>query len=273
MLSLVCTMTTKFLLSLKSWTLLLDFFNAFNCVNRQMMFEEVRARIPSMSVWMECCYGAQPLLHLGDNAIMSCCGVKQGDPLGPLGFALTLHPIVEKIKREIPGLLIKVWCLDDGTLCGSAEDLHKTLSIIEEQGPSSGLWLNRTKSLLFVSKDDALDHNPIPSDIPIVREGFDLLGCPISSPTFCAASVLETVKRVYEALDLFPVLEDSQMAATLLRSCLTLSKFSFALNTCPPNYSRKAIASFDLSLFESLSDLVGGSLSDWSWSKLHFPFL
>ena len=28
------------------------------------------------------------------------------------------------------------------------------------------------------------DHNPIPSDIPIVREGFDLLGCPIEALLF-----------------------------------------------------------------------------------------
>ena len=115
----------------------------------------------------------------------------------------------------------------------SAEDLRKALSIIDEQEPSRGLRLNKSKSLLFVPKDDALDHNPIPSDIPIVRERFTLLGCPIGSPAFCAASVLERVKKVQEGLDLLPVLEDSQMAATLLRSCLDLSKLSFALRTCP----------------------------------------
>ena len=31
------------------WTLLLDFFNAFNCVDRGSMFREVRDRIPSMA--------------------------------------------------------------------------------------------------------------------------------------------------------------------------------------------------------------------------------
>lgn len=36
--------------------------------------------------------------------ILSRCGVQ--DPLSPLGFALSLQPIVEKIREEVPGLLI-----------------------------------------------------------------------------------------------------------------------------------------------------------------------
>ena len=77
------------------WSLLLNFFKAFNSIDCARMFEEVRARIPSMAAWLECCYGARSSLHLGDNTLLSCCGVQQGDPLSPLGFALALHPIVE----------------------------------------------------------------------------------------------------------------------------------------------------------------------------------
>ena len=134
------------------------------------------AFLPSQLGWSASCYGAQPLLHFGDQTILSCCGVQQGDPLGPLGFALALHPIVERIKRELPTHLMNVWYLDDGTLCGSAEDLLKALAIVEEEGPSRGLFLNRSKSVLFVPKDDAFSHNPLPGDIPVVREGFEFLG-------------------------------------------------------------------------------------------------
>ena len=89
------------------------------------MFKEVRACIPSMAAWLESCYGSQPFLHLDDHTILSCCGVQQGDPLGPLCFALSLHPIIERIKEEVPGLLINAWYLDDGTLCGSVRDLGR----------------------------------------------------------------------------------------------------------------------------------------------------
>ena len=67
----------------EQWTLLLDFSNAFNSIDRHSMFLEVRARIPSLAAWIECCYGARPILHLGKKSILSCCGVQQGDPLDP----------------------------------------------------------------------------------------------------------------------------------------------------------------------------------------------
>ena len=69
------------------WCLFLDLPNAFNCICRESMFAEVRQRTPHLAAWMESCYSCQPLLHLGDVTLHSCCGVQQGDPLGPLGFA------------------------------------------------------------------------------------------------------------------------------------------------------------------------------------------
>ena len=116
------------------FTLLMDCSNAFNSVDLAAPFREVRDRIPSIAAWMECCYSSRPILHLADRSILSCYGVQQGDPLGPLGFALALHPIVEKIKTLLhlmTGLLINAWYLDDGTLCGTLDDLCAALSIIE----------------------------------------------------------------------------------------------------------------------------------------------
>ena len=134
-------------------TILLDFSNTSNSIDCGCMFEEIQTCIPPLIPWMESCYGAQPILHLGDNQILSRCRVQQGDPLGPLGFALTLQPIVERIKTEVPGLKINAWYLDDGTLCGSAVDLAAALSIVEQDGPTRGLNLNRSKSLLYIPDD------------------------------------------------------------------------------------------------------------------------
>ena len=75
------------------WSLSLDFSNVFNCINIEVMFEEVRASITSIAAWMGCCYMAQSLLHFGDCTILSCCGVQQGDPIGHLGFALAFTPL------------------------------------------------------------------------------------------------------------------------------------------------------------------------------------
>lgn len=37
----------------RCWTLLLDFSNAFNNINREAMFREFRHRMPGLSAWME----------------------------------------------------------------------------------------------------------------------------------------------------------------------------------------------------------------------------
>ena len=115
----------------KKWTLLLDFSNAFDSINCGKMFEEVRTRFPSIGAWQECCYGAQPMLHHRKHTILSKSGVQQGDPLGQLAFALALHPVVESIKREVPGLNINAWYLNDSPLSGSAEDLCSAQAIVE----------------------------------------------------------------------------------------------------------------------------------------------
>ena len=46
---------------------------------------------------------------------------------GPSRVALTLHPLVERIKAEVPSLALNAWYLDDGTFVGPTEDLSAAL--------------------------------------------------------------------------------------------------------------------------------------------------
>ena len=197
------------------------------------MFDEIRAHVPSLSAWFECCYGIQPILHLGDEVIRSCSGVQQGDPLGPLGFALTLHPVVERIKSDVPNLRINAWYLDDGTLCGSPSELATAPKIIEEEGPPMGLFQNHAKSFLYIPADDESPANPLPSEIPTTGEGFVLLSSPIGPPSFNEAAVLNRVEKVKEILSKLQDLKGAQMEASLLRSCLALPKISFSASPSP----------------------------------------
>ena len=204
------------------------------------MFEGFCSQISSMAGWMECFYGSWPFLHLGRHNILSCCGVQQG-------FALAVHPVIERIKREVPDLLINVLYLDYDTLCGWSGDLLKGLNIIDEEGPSRGLFLNRNKSLLFVLEDDIFSQNPLPSVIPITRDGFVFLGSPVGSQSFCFSYISSGVRKTLDIIPLLSKLKDSQMECVLLRSCLSIHKFSFSLRTCPPRYTKEVISSSDIS--------------------------
>ena len=70
-------------------TLLIDFSNAFNSVSREHIFSSLRPTLPGLSPWIEWCYCSHSILLLGGHSLLSCCGVQQGDLLGPLCFALT----------------------------------------------------------------------------------------------------------------------------------------------------------------------------------------
>ncbi|KAJ0538826.1 putative reverse transcriptase domain-containing protein [Helianthus annuus] len=96
-----------------------DFSNAFNLVDRTALLSEVRTRCPSISLWVDFLYGQPARLYVGDDHIWSTTGVQQGDPLGPLLFALVLHPLIHQIRDRCK-LLFHAWYLDDGTIIGDA---------------------------------------------------------------------------------------------------------------------------------------------------------
>ena len=85
-----------------------------------------------------------------------------------MGFSLALQPIVDRITLEVPHLVMNGRYLDDGTLYGSMSDIQSAFNIIEEEGPSRGLILNK-KSLLFAPSVCSLDSNTALSDPSLSR--------------------------------------------------------------------------------------------------------
>ncbi|GJU10781.1 hypothetical protein Tco_1133177 [Tanacetum coccineum] len=103
--------------------LLVDFKNAFNLVAHEL------------------CYSR------------SYQGVQQGNPLGPLLFALVLHPLLCKIRDSF-NLSLQAWYLDDGTIIGDTLVVGKILELIMKDGPHCSLHLNIDKTEIFWPKED-----------------------------------------------------------------------------------------------------------------------
>ena len=119
-----------------SCCLLLDFSNAFNCIDRSVLFRDVRSRFPALSRWLEYSYGTPSNLLFGDFSILSCSGVQQGDPLGPLAFST-----LQSSKRSNEMFLVSVSMGGTWTMGSSQVLLMISLHIIENLGPPVGFTL------------------------------------------------------------------------------------------------------------------------------------
>ena len=119
---------------------LIDFSNAFNRVDRNCLLQEVFDHFPEMYGWVQYCYGTTAKLFVGQHIIGASSGVQQGDPLGPLLFALVLQPLLLRIREEF-ALTIGAY-LDDLTIAGPAHRVNQAIELIREVGPSHGLFMS-----------------------------------------------------------------------------------------------------------------------------------
>ena len=115
----------------------LDFKNTFNFLRRDNILEAVRSTCPELFHFVYSAYSTPSSLFCGEYIIQSEEGVQQGDPLGPLLFCLTIHPIISRLQSEI-----KVFYLDDGTLGGPVEAIRQDLQQLELEAAELGLQLN-----------------------------------------------------------------------------------------------------------------------------------
>ena len=103
-------------------------------------------------------------------------GVQQGDPLWPLLFCLTIHPLVSLLKSEL-----SIWYLDDGTIGGTAEVVRHDLEVVNREGAKLGLQLNGQKSEVVAA--DSAARGAVQMSIPGAKEidptSATLLGSPI----------------------------------------------------------------------------------------------
>ena len=187
--------------------------------------------------------------------------MQQGDPLGPLLFALVLHPLACR-NRDSFSLPLQAWYLDDGTIIGDTLTVGKVLELIMIDGPHYGLHLNVDKTEVFLPREDPRSRlaGVFPPNIARPLHGVKLLGGPASVDlAFSSELVMKRVAKTIELMDAVAKLNDPQCELLLLRACAGISKLYFSMRTCPPQVFERAQIAFDAALRSSLERIVTAS--------------
>ena len=250
-----------------------DLENAYNNISRSLILAEARKHFPALSSWAELSYGSPSNLYFKGRKLQSSVGVKQGDPVAGMLFAAGLQPTIARMNAEAPNLTANMWIMDDGTICGRLEDLRRVVTILEADGPSRGLLLNKAKSSIWVGDLFQDDPDPLGCGIPKADpHGILLLGSPIGSSDFMDQHVGKRISTIEDTIvSRLPSLEDPQIQLCLLRSCLALPKLIYTLRTCKPNALRSAYDRFDAIQHSALEDILGASLTPLAWRQASLP--
>ncbi|CAE1283077.1 unnamed protein product [Acanthosepion pharaonis] len=98
------------------------------------------------------------MLIASDNIISSATGIQQGDPLGPLLFAMAIDGVARSIASPF-----NIWYLDDATLGGSIEAVAADLRRVIPALSLLGLEINSSNPLLLEERSFATEfplHSP-----------------------------------------------------------------------------------------------------------------
>ena len=211
------------------------------------------------------------MLFLADYILYSFTGVQQGDPLGPLLFSLVLQKIINQIVEECPGLIVNSWYLDDGTLIGDADSINKVIEILQTNGPPLGLILNSSKCEIWSPTGHSLDCFP-KEFIRIYDTGVELLGSCLGSREFAVKVILGRVQKIKKLVSLFADIDDAEIEYRLLKSCIGMPKFNFALGSRHPEDIKEAINEYDDIILEGLENIIGNhSISEMGRLRISLP--
>ena len=250
-----------------------DFKNAFNERNRDDILQSLYAE-PALEpiwklahwaysspspLWIRECDGEGKMIQ--PHQLQSKVGVKQGDPLGSLLFALSVKAMyVEAVVSDPTGSISAVAFLDDCTLVGPPDmRLINALSVLKRLAQEGGLEMNMSKTkFLWLHSEGGRTHSDPPIS-PEVKTKLDelgmsdievgaawILGAPIGSNEGKRKALVESAVKEQQAF--FDLLQSKHMplqeTLTMLREC-GIPRFNYLARTTHSSVLLPSAQQFD----------------------------
>ncbi|CAE1272225.1 unnamed protein product [Acanthosepion pharaonis] len=208
------------------------------------------------------------MLIASDNIISSATGIQQGDPLGPLIFAMAVDGVARSIASPF-----NIWYLDDATLGRSIEavaaDLRRVIPVLS----LLGLEINSSKSEIInlnYSADDfesaIRDNRLILEDIKITpKEELHIL-CSAVFPMAireCLDTKHVILTRMTEKLKLI----DAHSALFLLKNSSSLPRFLYTFRSAPCYLKQDFLNEIDTTVKRCAELICNVNFDDTGWRQ------
>ena len=209
------------------------------------------------------------------HSITSSTGVQQGDPIGPLMFALAVDQIASGEESEL-----NVWYLDDTTIGGSSEsvlsDVQRCIIGLKRIGlivsPKKTEIINVGVAAEKFSRVVNSFNELLPEIKVTENTKMELLGSPIQTDATrcCVVKKLSEYKWMNDRI----LLLDGHSGLFLLKNAFSLPRLMFILRSAPCNHHPELLAEYDVishSTTEALCN-VHFDNNSWSQAKLHVRY-
>ena len=176
--------------------ILVDAANAFNRLNRQAALHNMQYLCPAFAIVLINTYRSPSRLFIVNGGeILSTEGTTQGDALAMQFYGISITPIMNTLKKELPSTS-QVWLADDATGAGRIDALLEWWKLVIQEGEKYGYYVKPSKSWLIL-KDPLLkshtetlfQHFPI----KITTDGKRHLGASLGTETYKTTYINEKV--------------------------------------------------------------------------------
>ena len=201
----------------------------------------------------------------------STSGVRQGDPLGPMLFAMALQPVLKKLQASHPTVSILAY-LDDVVIMGKADDMPLAIHSLAQEAASIGLQLRADKCLVYNQDEAVAQALATEVECEATSSGFTILGSPLGSAVHIAAKTLEKVKDAigwFDALDALPLNKQDKLLLARMSGSLKVNHLARCVD---PAASLPALAEFSKRCQDTLAKIMEEpSLSEAVAARAHLP--
>jgi hypothetical protein len=262
---------------------MMDMSNAFNSRERADIATELYARADTKDIWRLFDYayaqGSSPLMVYGPGGVVkyvqsSDNGVRQGDPLAALLYALSMQRIYERSRDagssefssdsyesevSVPRCFA---ILDDFTIVGKPEQVQKAILHFLEECKRADIKVNLDKCVILCPQGggpvkEAMEHFASDIGLHVAAERYAAtLGSVVGRDEVGMKKwVNNYVKKHHRFFVMVPKMK-SQIALLMLRSA-GVPRFNYILRTLPPRLTRDSAHEFDADVCNAWNQALG----------------